>query len=131
MEAGLSIRPSASVPETALLRSDPLPARTAVATTLAPGKSVTATVDSNRSSGHDAGHNALSQRQQQQQQRMSREVFIDPQSREVIFRVMDVRTGQVDYQMPDEALLRMRAYTRAMANGEAPLESEHNTYAEA
>jgi hypothetical protein len=130
MEAGLSIRPSAAVPETALLRSDPLPVRTAVATTLAPGKSVTAAVDSNRSTGHESRHNALAQ-QQQQQQRMSREVFIDPQTREVIFRVMDVRTGRVDHQVPDEALLRMRAYTRAMANGESPLEADHNTNTEA
>jgi hypothetical protein len=125
MEAGLSIRPTAAVPETALLRSDPLPVRTAVATTLATSKSVTAATDSNRSTGHDSGRNSLLQ------QRMSREVVIDPQSRAVIFRVMDVRTGQVERQVPDAALLRLRAYNRTLVSGELPLESDHNTNTEA
>jgi hypothetical protein len=48
------------------------------------------------------------------------EVIIDPQTREVIYRLIDVRTRQVVRQVPDEALLRTRAYARALANGDSP-----------
>jgi len=41
---------------------------------------------------------------------------IDPQSREVIYRVMDMRTRQVLWQVPDVALLRSRAYAQAQKN---------------
>ena len=39
--------------------------------------------------------------------------IIDPQSREVIYRVIDTRTRQVLWQVPDVALLRSRAYAQA------------------
>jgi hypothetical protein len=42
---------------------------------------------------------------------------IDPQSREVIYRVIDTRNNQVVTQVPDEALLRQRAYSKAVADG--------------
>jgi hypothetical protein len=42
---------------------------------------------------------------------------IDPQSREVIYRVIDTRTNQVVTQVPDEALLRERVYSKAVADG--------------
>ena len=49
------------------------------------------------------------------------EVVIDPQTREVIYRVVDVRSRQVVRQVPDEALLlRTRAYAQAIANGDNP-----------
>jgi hypothetical protein len=44
-------------------------------------------------------------------------VVIDPQSREVIFRVIDVRSRQVLLQVPDEALPRLSAYARTIADG--------------
>jgi hypothetical protein len=52
------------------------------------------------------------------------EVIIDPQSREVIYRVIDVRSRQVVRQVPDEALLRVRAYARAIASGDSPSKAE-------
>jgi hypothetical protein len=51
------------------------------------------------------------------------EVIIDPQTREVIYRVIDVSTRQVVRQVPDEALLRTRAYAQALANGESPIQA--------
>jgi hypothetical protein len=42
---------------------------------------------------------------------------IAPQSREVIYRVMDMRTRQVLWQVPDAALLRSRAYAQALKDG--------------
>lgn len=39
---------------------------------------------------------------------------VDPQTREVVYRVMDLRTRQVLWQLPDIALLRRNAYARAL-----------------
>lgn len=47
------------------------------------------------------------------------DVIIDPASREVIYRVLDANSRQVLRQVPDQALLRMRAYTRALEKGES------------
>jgi hypothetical protein len=46
-------------------------------------------------------------------------VILDPPTRDLIFRIIEVRSGQVVRQVPDEALLRMRAYARALATAEA------------
>jgi len=48
---------------------------------------------------------------------ISRGFVIDPQSREVIYRVMDTRTRQVLWQVPDAALLRSRAYAQTLSEG--------------
>jgi uncharacterized FlaG/YvyC family protein len=37
--------------------------------------------------------------------------------------VLDVSSGQVVRQVPDEAMLRLRAYTRAVADGLSPNEA--------
>ena len=56
----------------------------------------------------------------------SHDAIIDPQTREVVYRLLDARTRQVLHQVPDEALLRLHAYTRALAaralaKGENPI----------
>jgi hypothetical protein len=51
------------------------------------------------------------------------ETIIDPQTRELIYRVIDVQTRQVVRQVPDEALLRVRAYAQALANGDTPVQA--------
>src|SRR5262247_3547894 len=121
MDAGLTVRPIAGSAETAYVRLEPAAVRTAVATTMMPSKTVTATTDSARAAAHDPARNAPAA------QNVTREFVLDAQSREVIFRVIDVRTGQVQRQVPDAALLRMRAYTRAMANGKSPLDAASDT----
>jgi flagellar protein FlaG len=135
MDAGLTIRPTVNVAEAALVRPEPVPVRASVATTLAPSKSVTASADVARPQPHDPALASLQLQQQQQQlqqMQMRREVVIDAQTREVIFRVVDVRTGAVDHQVPDEALLRMRAYNRTLAqHGETPFDGDGNTDTEA
>jgi flagellar protein FlaG len=60
-----------------------------------------------------------------------RSVTIDPQTREVIYRVIDSRTNQVINQVPDQTLLRNRAYSLAIANGATPLEAESQADLEA
>jgi hypothetical protein len=57
-------------------------------------------------------------------QSTTHEVIIDPQTREVIYRVIDVRSRQVVRQVPDEALLRVRAYARALASGDSPSKAQ-------
>jgi|SRR4029077_11530855 len=54
------------------------------------------------------------------------DAIIDPQTREIVYRVLDARTRQVLHQVPDQALLRMQAYARAeaaraLAAGEDPV----------
>jgi hypothetical protein len=50
-------------------------------------------------------------------------VSLDPASQDLIFRVIDVRSSQVVRQVPDEALLRMRIYARALADGKGMTEA--------
>ena len=100
----------------AFIRPEPLPARPAAAMTPASSKSVSPTTSQ---SVHDAG------------QRVKRDVLIDASTREVILRVVNVRTGQVDHQLPDDALLRMRVYNRALADGGGSSQNGGKTDAEA
>ena len=55
----------------------------------------------------------------------TRDAIIDPQTREIVFRLLDARTRQVIHQVPDQALLRAQAYARAqtaqaLADGKNP-----------
>ena len=117
MDTGLSIRPPASVTQTGYVRPDPAPVREAVATDLAASQSVTAAADVAR-----VRNDATTAQQAQ-----SREIVLDPHNREVIYRVVDVRSGQVVRQVPDEAMLRLRAYTRALSQGVPPIEADSKT----
>jgi hypothetical protein len=87
------------------------PVQQAVKTELDPAQSVTAVTASDK-----LRNDVLSGRDPS----FSRQYVIDPQTREVIFRVMDTRTRQVIRQVPDQALLRMRAYAKALAEGKTP-----------
>jgi FlaG protein len=106
MDSGLTIRPTASAAEAVYVRPEAPPVRTAVATTLAPSKSVTAAPEAARSAGHDPAQNAAARPD------TTRVFSLDPQTREVIFRVMDASTGLVRDQIPAEAMLRLRSYLR-------------------
>jgi hypothetical protein len=109
MDTGLTLRPTGSVAQTSYVRPEAAPVREAVATQLPPAQSVTAAA-ATPASRNDAARAALTQSPQ------AREFILDPHSREVIFRVVDVRSGSVVRQMPDEAIMRLRAYARAMAD---------------
>jgi hypothetical protein len=52
------------------------------------------------------------------------DVTIDSQIREVIYRVIDTRTRQVIRQVPDEILLRTRAYSKAIEDGRSPFAAQ-------
>jgi hypothetical protein len=97
MDTGLTLKAAAAAQVTDL-RPDPA-ARSAVATELAPAKAVTATSNTAQTPVDDA---------------RTREIVLDPHSREVIYRAVDVRARRVVRRLPEEALLRLRAYARAM-----------------
>ncbi len=45
----------------------------------------------------------------------TRDAIIDPETSEVVYRVLDAKTRQVVHQEPDKAMLRQQAYIRAKA----------------
>jgi flagellar protein FlaG len=45
---------------------------------------------------------------------IERRIEIDPKTREVVYQTVDRESGEVVRQVPDQALLRLRAYARAM-----------------
>jgi len=121
MDVGLTTR----APGTTALISEthpaPLPVRNAVPTELAPSQSVTAATDS-APARNDATHGADAGPQTTQ------DVVIDPQTHEVIYRVIDVASGQVVSQVPDQMAVQIAAYTqavqRAVDKGESLTEAE-------
>lgn len=112
MDTGLVIRPPATATQP-MVRPEPAPAREAVATDLAPAQSVTVAANTN-APRHDATPAPDAQ---------VRKIVLDAHSREVIYQVLDADSGRVVRQVPDEALLRLRAYVRAVAQGQRPAEA--------
>jgi flagellar protein FlaG len=113
MDTGLAVRPTTGATQTNIARPDPAPVREAVATDLAAAQSVTASANAN-AARHDA---------QSAQESNVRKIILDAHSREVIFQVVNAESGRVIRQIPDEAMLRLRAYTRAIAQGRTPNEA--------
>jgi hypothetical protein len=89
------------------------PVAQAVATELSPAKTVTAAETALPLRNDTSSSSDLYQHT----------VVLDPATRDLIFRVIDVRSRQVVRQIPDEALLRMRAYARALADGKGMTEA--------
>jgi len=104
MDTGLAVRPTQSTAQASVVRPEPAPVQQAVATQLAPAQTVTAANDA-QSSRHDTEQTA--------QDAHVRKIVLDAHSREVIYQVLDAGSGRVVRQVPDEAMLRLRAYTRA------------------
>jgi len=50
---------------------------------------------------------------------IERNLTIDPKSREVVSQTVNKETGEVLRQVPDEAILRLRAYARQMRQADA------------
>jgi hypothetical protein len=115
MEPVQTISPALGVQQAPAARAAPAPVVQAVPTDLPGAKTVTAT---NTAGGT---RNDPSSNSNQADYRQS--VVIDPATREVIFRVVDVRSRQVVRQIPEQALLRMRAYTHALDSGKSTTEA--------
>jgi hypothetical protein len=120
MDAGLPIRPVGGVAVTGDDRPPAGAVVASVATELAATKAVGGAADASPTQNpppHPSPNNSNANN-------VIETVTIDPQSREVIYRVIDARTRQVIWQMPDELLLRNRAYAQAVANGTPPFLAE-------
>lgn len=118
MDAGLPIRPLATATQAGVARPESVPVRQATPTELAPGQSVAASepgqrLAQDRASGTGFANAAV-----------DREVIVDSEAREVIFRMIDTRTGVVKTQVPAEAMLRLRRYAEDIAAGLSLAESK-------
>jgi hypothetical protein len=108
METGLSLART-SAPPAINARYEPA-LQTAVTTELDAARSVTATNSSSAPAAYDA---ALANPPRQD---LAQNIVLDPQSREVIFREISVRSGEVVDQVPGDATLKLRAYLREISN---------------
>lgn len=50
---------------------------------------------------------------------IARRIVLEPKTREVIYQSVNEETGEVVRQVPDEAILRLRAYAREMREKDA------------
>jgi uncharacterized FlaG/YvyC family protein len=107
MEAGLSLART-SAPPAINVRHEPA-LQTAVATELDAARSVTATNNASATTAYDAAQVAP-------RQDTAQNIVLDPQSREVIFREISRQSGEVIDQIPGDAMLKLRAYYREIAN---------------
>jgi flagellar protein FlaG len=49
---------------------------------------------------------------------VERNITVDPRTRELVFQTISKETGEVVRQIPDEAILRLRAYVRDLVEAE-------------
>jgi hypothetical protein len=96
-----------------IVQPAPEPVLQAVPTELSGAKAVTAS-DTSGSTRNDTPNS---------QADYQHTALIDPATREVIYRVVDVRSGQIVSQIPEQAQLRLQAYARALANGKSASEA--------
>lgn len=119
MDAGVTIKPPSSAVASDYVRPAAVAAQGAATTDLpnsqavTPGASAGATQNSNPQLPAESSAAYF-----------THDIILDPQTREVIYRVIDTRTQQVIQQVPDQALLRNRAYSKAMQNGATPFEAQ-------
>jgi hypothetical protein len=117
MDAGLTLKPAVNV---ASSHAQPaIAAAPAAPTDLPAAKAVSAVVKS-EPARNDPRRTAATT------DNTNHDAIIDPQTHEIVYRILDARTRQVLHQVPDQAMLRMQAYSRAqaaraLANGENPV----------
>jgi flagellar protein FlaG len=58
---------------------------------------------------------------------IKRRLEIDPKTKEVIFQVVNKETGEVLRQIPDEAMLKLRAYAKEMRERDAASDERRPT----
>jgi uncharacterized FlaG/YvyC family protein len=109
MDAGLTIRPTQSAAPASHARADIAPQQQPVATEIPQSKAVTAAVATAQARNNATRPDAI-----------TRDIVIDAHNREIIYRVIDQASRQVVRQVPDQAMLRLRAYARALRDGESP-----------
>lgn len=115
MDIGPTIRPSQQ-PAPVTTRPDPQPVREAVAAELSPEKTVTAPSESQAARVEISRTAEALNKAQKEIEATRREVTQDNETNELVFRETNTKTGEVVQQIPDEAILRLRAYVAATQN---------------
>lgn len=106
MNVGPPVKP-VSAARASYAKSDSLSMRTGIATELAPSQTVTVAGNA-AAAAEDATRGSLDW------QSLSREVLIDPQAREVIYRTLAKRGDAAsDQDAPEEATRKLEAYRSA------------------
>jgi uncharacterized FlaG/YvyC family protein len=121
MNADFTIRSAGPSALTDLARPTPVAARDGVATQLASEQTVAPAANA------DASRNdAASQNRNKETERQARQTRFDPATAEFVYRVIDNETRRVVRQVPDQAMLRLRAYTRAQQSVEASISEQRS-----
>lgn len=111
MDANLSFKPTVSVASTEPVR--PTASASVRTRTELPTANTVTEVAKTASTRNDPA---------QSDRPIKSELVLDPQSNKVIYRVLEADSRRVIWQVPEKAVLRLRAYTRAAATeaGGAP-----------
>lgn len=113
MEIGSTTRSSAPPASNAPQRTETFTTAGAAKTELAPEASVQPVSEAVRVDLTD-GAAARAAVERTLRETIERRIEIDPKTREVVYQTVDRQTGEVVRQVPDQALLRLRAYAREM-----------------
>jgi uncharacterized FlaG/YvyC family protein len=126
METGNITKPAATVAPAAPARADHLVAAGAVRTELAPEAAVQQAEEPQavrfESSPQIERRAAL---ESTLQDFIKRHITVDPRTREVVFQTVDERTGAVVRQLPEEAILKLRAYARELREADSAPDGDH------
>lgn len=114
MDIGQTPRPVASVGTP--VRTEPLPTPDAVRTELPPASTVVAATET-PPARLDVSRSAarLQEAEAAAQDAIKRNLTVDQETRQVVYKAVDTRSGMTVEQIPDESLLKLRAYVRASA----------------
>ena len=110
MDSGLIVRPNGSTARPGTTRRSGA-ARNSIVTDLATSQTVTAAPDA-PTVRNDPAHATPDESSD------VAKIILDAQSREVIYRSVDEQPDSIARQVPKEALLRLKAYTRAEPDDE-------------
>jgi uncharacterized FlaG/YvyC family protein len=115
MDTGNIAKPAVYSAPNAPHRADALAATGAVRTELPPESSVQQVPEAEavRFEPSD-GAQARARIDAAMREMIDRRIEIDPKTREVIYQTVDQESGEVIRQTPDQALLRLRVYTREL-----------------
>lgn len=118
MNADFTIRSAGPSALTETTRLTPIAARGGVATQL-PAEQTVASAANAGAGRNDAPRQDSAQARLSEPEQQARQTRFDPATAEFVYRVIDNETRRVVRQVPDQAMLRMRAYTRAQQDAEA------------
>lgn len=115
MDTGSIAKPAAGSALNAPQRTDTLAAAGAIKTDLTPTAAVQQ-VEKVEAVRFEPSNGAYSRAKidAAMQDVIARRISIDPKTREILYQKVNKETGEVVRQVPDEALMRLRAYAREM-----------------